>query len=234
MSLFIVGLDTTIVNIALPSLRADLHASVAGLQWVIDAYTLVLASLLVLSGSTADRIGRRRIFQTGLALSTAGSLLCSVAPGLGWLIAFRAMQAVGGSMLNPVAMSIITNTFTEPRERARAIGVWGAVVGFSMALGPLVGGVLVDSLGWRSIFWINVPVGIAAFLLAARFVPESRAPHPRRIDPIGQVLVLLTLASVTFGIIEGPARGWGSAVIIGCFALGALALTALLIWEPRR
>ena len=234
MSLFIVGLDTTIVNIALPSLRADLNASVAGLQWVIDAYTLVLASLLVLSGSTADRVGRRRIFQTGLALFTAGSLLCSVAPGLGWLIAFRALQGVGGSMLNPVAMSIITNVFTEPKERARAIGVWGAVVGLSLALGPVAGGALVASLGWRSIFWVNVPVGIAAFLLAARFVPESRAPRPRRIDPVGQVLVFLMLAGVTCGIIEGPVVGWTSYPIWGCFLIGALALGALLRYEPRR
>src|SRR5512142_1170596 len=153
MSLFIVGLDATIVNIALPSLRRDLNASVSGLQWTIDAYTLVLASLLVLSGSTADRIGRRRTFQTGLVLFTAGSLLCSIAPGLGWLIAFRMLQAVGGSMLNPVAMSIITNVFTEPRERARAIGVWGGVVGISLGLGPIVGGALTQSVGWRSIFW---------------------------------------------------------------------------------
>jgi EmrB/QacA subfamily drug resistance transporter len=234
MSLFIVGLDNTIVNIALPSLRTDLHASTSGLQWTIDAYTLVVGSLLILSGSTADRVGRRRTFQTGLALFTAGSLLCSVAPGLGWLIAFRMIQAVGGSMLNPVAMSIITNTFTEPRERARAIGVWGGVVGFSMAVGPLLGGVLVGSLGWRSIFWINVPVGIAAIVLAARFVPESKAEHPRRIDPVGQVLVLLTLASITYGIIEGPGRGWASPEIVGCFVLGAAALVALLLYEPRR
>ena len=234
MSLFIVGLDVTIVNIALPALREDLHASVSGLQWTIDAYTLVLASLLVLAGSTADRVGRRRTFQTGLALFTAGSLLCSLAPGLGWLIVFRAVQAVGGSMLNPVAMSIITNTFTDARERARAIGVWGAVVGLSMALGPLLGGVLVDSLGWRAIFWVNVPVGIAAFLLAWRFVPESRAPRPRRIDPVGQVLVFLALAGVTYGIIEGPVRGWSSYLIWGCFVLGALALAGLLSYEPRR
>ena len=125
MSLFIVGLDNTIVNVALPSIQRDLHASVSGLQWTIDAYTLVLASLLMLSGSTGDRIGRRRTFQTGLALFTLGSLLCSLSPSLSWLIAARMIQAVGGSMLNPVAMSIITNTFTDPRERARAIGVWG-------------------------------------------------------------------------------------------------------------
>src|SRR6476469_9664981 len=139
----IVGLDNTLVNLALPSIRRDLGSSLSGLQWVIDAYTLVLASLLMLGGSTGDRIGRRRTFQTGLSLFGLGSLLCSLAPSTGWLIAFRAVQAIGGSMLNPVALSMITNTFTEPRERARAIGVWGAVVGFSMALGPVVGGVLI-------------------------------------------------------------------------------------------
>jgi EmrB/QacA subfamily drug resistance transporter len=131
-------------------------------------------------------------------------------------------------------MSIITNTFTEPRERARAIGVWGGVVGLSMAAGPLLGGVLVAGLGWRSIFWINVPVGIAAIILAARFVPESKADHPRRIDPLGQVLVLVTLVALTYGIIEGPTSGWGSAEIVGCFALAAAALAALLYVEPRR
>lgn len=234
LSLFIVGLDNTIANIALPAIRRDLDAPVSGLQWVIDAYAVVLAGLLVLGGSTADRVGRRRIFQTGLAVFTIGSLLCSVAPGLGWLIAFRAVQAVGGSMLNPVAMSIITNTFTEPRERARAIGVWGAVVGVSMAVGPLLGGLLVDTLGWRAIFWINVPVGLAAIALAARFVPESRAPRPRRLDPVGQLLVMVLLVSVTFGLIEGPGRGWTSYGILGCFALGAAALVALLYYEPRR
>lgn len=136
MSLLIVSLDNTILNVALPSIQKEFHASVAGMQWTIDAYTLVLASLLMLSGSTADRIGRRRVFQTGLVLFTVGSLLCSLAPNLESLIAFRMVQAVGGSMLNPVAMSIITNTFTDPRERARAIGVWGGVVGISMAAGP--------------------------------------------------------------------------------------------------
>ncbi|MFC7109962.1 MFS transporter [Nonomuraea rubra] len=186
MSLFIVGLDNTIVNIALPAIRRDLSASVSGLQWVIDAYTVVLASLLMLAGSTGDRVGRRRTFQTGLALFTLGSVLCSLAPSLPWLVAARALQAVGGSMLNPVAMSIITNTFTEPRERARAIGVWGGVVGVSMALGPLVGGALVGSVGWQAIFWINLPVGVAAFVLCALFVPESRAPHPAGWTPSGR------------------------------------------------
>jgi EmrB/QacA subfamily drug resistance transporter len=234
MSLLIVGLDSTIVNVALPSIQHDLHASVSGLQWTVDAYTLVLASLLMLSGSTADRVGRRRTFQTGLATFTLGSLLCSLAPGLGWLVLFRMMQAVGGSMLNPVAMSIITNTFTKPAERARAIGVWGGVVGISIALGPLVGGALVETVGWRGIFWVNIPVGLAALLLTALFVPESKAPHARRVDPVGQLLVIVTLASLTYAIIEGPDAGWTSPRIIGFFVLSLTAAIGLLVYEPRR
>jgi MFS family permease len=132
MSLLLVSLDNTVLNVALPSMQHELHATVAGMQWTIDAYTLVLASLLMLAGSTADRIGRRKVFTVGLVLFTLGSVLCSVAPSPESLVAFRMVQAVGGSMLNPVAMSIITNTFTDPRERARAIGVWGGVAGISM------------------------------------------------------------------------------------------------------
>ena len=234
MSLLIVGLDSTIVNIALPSIQRDLHTRVSGLQWVVDAYTLVLASLLMLSGSTADRIGRRRTFQLGLAAFTTGSLLCSLAPNLGSLVAFRVLQAIGGSMLNPVAMSIITNVFTEPRERVRAIGVWSGVVGLSMALGPVVGGALVGPVGWQAIFWINVPIGIAAIVLTALFVPESKAPKARRVDPVGQVLVIVLLAALTFGIIEGPQAGWDSDRIVTAFTLAGFALAGILIYEPRR
>ena len=218
MSLLIVGLDVTIVNVALPSIGRELGASVSGLQWTIDAYTLVLASLLMLSGSTADRFGRKRTFVVGLAVFSAGSLLCSVAPSLGLLVVFRMLQAVGGSMLNPVAMSIITNTFTDPKERAQAVGVWGAVVGVSMALGPVLGGLLVSTAGWRSIFWINIPVGLVAIVLALRYVPESRAPRARRFDPVGQVLMVVFFAALTYGIIELPSRGISSPVILGVFS----------------
>ena len=234
MSLFIVGLDVTIVNIALPTIKDDFHAQLSDLQWIIDAYTLVLASFLMLAGSTADRLGRRRIFRIGLILFTLGSLMCSLAPSLSWLIVARVIQALGGSMLNPVAMSIITNTFTDAKERAKAIGVWGAVFGLSMALGPVVGGTLVSAIGWRSIFWVNVPVGLAALVLTTLFVPESKAPRARRVDPVGQILVIITLAGATSAIIEGPRRGWGSGVIIGLFALAFLAVIALVAYENRR
>ncbi|MER6250559.1 MFS transporter [Streptomyces sp. NPDC001584] len=233
MSLLIVSLDNTVLNVALPSMRRDLDASVAGLQWSIDAYTLVLASLLMLAGSTADRIGRRKVFVAGLVAFTGGSLLCSLAPSLDWLIVFRMVQAVGGAMLNPVAMSIITNTFTHPAERARAIGVWGAVGGISMAAGPLIGGVLVDSVGWRSIFLINLPIGLAAFALTLRHIPESRAARPRRPDPLGQVLVIALLGSLTYGIIEAPAAGWRSPLIMGCAVVAVASFLGLLIHEPR-
>ncbi|MEW2292639.1 MFS transporter [Streptomyces sp. NPDC006743] len=232
MSLLIVSLDNTVLNVALPSLQRDLHAGTSGLQWTIDAYTLVLASLLMLAGSTADRIGRKRVFMTGLVVFGIGSLLCSLAPNLELLVVFRMVQAVGGSMLNPVAMSIITNTFTDPRERARAIGVWGAVVGISMAAGPLVGGLLVESVGWRSIFWLNLPVGLAAILLTLRFVPESRAPRARRPDPVGQVLVIALFGALTYAIIEAPDA---SATVVLPFAAVALAALLGLLWyEPRR
>jgi EmrB/QacA subfamily drug resistance transporter len=233
LGLLMVAMDATIVNVALPSIRQDLAASISGLQWVIDAYTMVVASLLMLAGSMADRFGRRRVYQTGMALFVVGSLLCSVAPDIHGLVAFRIVQAVGATMLNPVAMSIIANTFHEPKARARAIGIWGAVAGVAMALGPVIGGALTESIGWRSIFWVNLPVGIATMLLAARFIPESKAPRARRVDPVGQMLVFVILASVTYAVIEGPHSGWSSTTIIGLFATAALSLIALLIYEAR-
>jgi EmrB/QacA subfamily drug resistance transporter len=225
LSLFMVGLDMTVVNVALPSIGRELGAGVSGLQWTVDAYTVVMASLLMFSGSLADRLGRRRTFVAGLAVFTAASVACGLAPGAGALIAFRALQAVGASMLNPVAMSIIANTFTDPRERAQAVGAWGAVFGVAMALGPVVGGTVVAAVGWRAIFWVNLPVGLAAVALTLRFVPESRAPRPRRFDPVGQGLVIVLLSALTYAIIEGSA--------IALVAAGA-ALPALLLYEPRR
>jgi EmrB/QacA subfamily drug resistance transporter len=232
LSLLIVGMDTTIVNVALPDIRRDLDSSVPALQWTTAAYTVSLASLLLLGGSMGDRLGRVRVFRFGLALFSVASLGCSLAPTTGWLVAFRVLQGVAGSMLNPVAMSIIRTTFEDPRERAQAIGVWAAVVGVSMAIGPVLGGVLVGA-SWRLVFLVNLPIGLAAIVLATRFVPESRALRPRRVDPLGQVLVVLFLAGLTSAIIEGPERGWGSPAILALAGMSTAALVLLVRHELR-
>jgi EmrB/QacA subfamily drug resistance transporter len=190
--LLMVGLDATVVNIALPAI------------------------------------------QLGLLVFSLGSLLCAVAPTPAALIAARVLQAIGGSMLSPVAMSIIRNVFVDPAERARAIGIYAAMFGLSIALGPVLGGTLVDAVGWRAVFLVNVPVGVLAILTTHRFVPESRAERPRRIDPVGQMLVIIGLASLTFGTIEGPDRGWGSIEIVASLAVAALALAVLIPYELRR
>ena len=234
MSLLLIAMDVTIVNVALPDIQRDLHATVPQLQWIIDAYTLVLASLLMLSGSMSDRFGRRRVFQIGLAMFSLGSLLCSIAPNIHGLIFFRGIQGIGASMLNPVALSIIANAFTVPKDRARAVGVWGAVAGASLALGPLIGGALTQTIGWRSIFWINLPISITAIVLTAIFVPESKAPRARRPDPLGQIFIFGFLCSLTYAVIESPDRGWSSPLILGLLGAAILLFILFLVHEARR
>ncbi|GHE14997.1 MFS transporter [Streptomyces alanosinicus] len=234
ISIVVVVMDISVVNVALPTIGRELRAPESGLQWTVDAYTLVLAGFLVLAGSTADRVGRRRVFQAGLAAFGLGSLLCGLAPGIGWLIAARVLQAVGGTMLNPVAMAIVANTFTDAAERARAIGVFASMSGLALALGPIVGGALVDAFGWRSVFWINIPIVAVAIVCAARFVPESRAARARRFDPVGQALMVLVLGSVVYAIIESRSLGWTSPVIVGLLAVAALGVAGILGYEPRR
>ncbi len=194
----------------------------------------MLASLLLLAGAAADRFGRRRTFQIGLTVFAIGSLLCSLAPNIETLIAARFVQAVGGSMMNPVAMSIITQVFTGRVERARAIGVWGGVVGISMALGPIVGGALIEFVNWRSVFWINLPICALAILLTAIFVPESKSATMRDVDPIGQGLGMAFLFGTVFVLIEGPNFGWGDARTIVVAVVAVIALVAFLLFESRR
>jgi EmrB/QacA subfamily drug resistance transporter len=232
--LFMVLLDVTIVNNALPAIQRNLDTSLSGLQWIIDAYTLVFATLLLTAGALSDRQGRKRWFMIGLAVFTIGSALCGLAPNEGVLVASRALQAAGGAALSPASLALLSGAFPDPRERAQAIGIWSGISGLSLAAGPLIGGALVDGPGWRWVFFVNLPVGVIAFLAAARFLVESVNPHPRRLDLAGQALAIVTLGSLVYGLIEGGAKGWTSPLILSMFALAAVAFTGLLIAESRR
>ena len=233
-SLFIAQFDATAVNVALPSIGRDLHAGISGLQWVADAYVLVLAGLVMSSGAAGDRMGRLRVFRLGLICFTAFSIGCSLAPSLGWLVAARALQAVGASMLMPTTLSILSNAFSDERRRAQAIGVWAGVAGISAAAGPILGGALVDASGWPAIFWINVPVTTAALLLASRFISESRSAHPPSVDVPGQLLVIAFVAFLTFGLIEAPHAGWGSRQTLVLLGLALLVLGGFVRVELGR
>jgi EmrB/QacA subfamily drug resistance transporter len=189
---------------------------------------------LLLSGSAADRVGRKKVFLLGLVGFSLGSLLCSLAPNVGSLIALRMLQALGGSMLTPVSLSIVRTVFTDPRERAQAMGIWSGIFGIAVACGPVVGGILVSTVGWRSVFWVNVPIGLGMLIAARRYVPESRAPRPRRVDVVGQVLIIVFLGALTYAVIEGPSAGWASATILAPFAVALAALMAFVAVERRQ
>jgi EmrB/QacA subfamily drug resistance transporter len=231
LSALITGMDLTIANLAIPSIRTDLAATAAHAQWVIAIYALVVASLQLLGGVAGDRFGRRRVLQIGMAIFMVGSLLCSLAPAIDALIAARALQAVGGSMMGPVALAIIAQVFPGPAERARAIGVWGAVFGASLALGPVVGGVLIELFGWRSVFWINLPICAVAIAACAMLVPESRSATTHDIDPVGQSLAAGSLFGLVFVLIESPGRGWTHPSIMVVAAAAACAFVGFLRYE---
>jgi EmrB/QacA subfamily drug resistance transporter len=232
--LFMVMLDNTIVNVALPSIQRDLGAGVSGLQLVLDAYVLVFASLLLTAGSLGDRFGRRRVFRAGLVVFTTSSALCGLAPSLPALVGGRALQAVGSAALLPSTLAILTATFPDPRERVQAIGLWAGASAMALAAGPVLGGLLTDALGWRWVFYVNVPVGVAAFLVAGRVIAESRNLHARRLDLPGLLLGSAGLGAITFALIEGNQRGWGSPEILALLGFGASALVAFLAVEARR
>ncbi|QGV82826.1 DHA2 family efflux MFS transporter permease subunit [Streptomyces ficellus] len=234
LSMFLVGLDTTIVNVGLPEIGRALGVGTRSLEWTVDAYTVVLAGLLITSGAMADRFGRRRVFQAGLAVFGAASLACALAPSVGVLVAARAAQGVGASMLGPVALAIVVNAMPDPKERARAIGVWASVFGLSMAVGPVAGGALLAGLDWRALFWINAPVVVAALVLTAVFVPESRAARARRLDLPGQALLTVVIALTVGVLIEGPHIGWTSPPALAAYAAAVLAAAAFAAVESRR
>lgn len=232
-SLFMVMLDSTVVNLALPTIQNELGASISGLQWIVDAYVLFLASLLLTGGTLGDMFGRRKAFVGGLAVFTVGSMLCALSPSLSWLIAARSLQGVGAAIMMPTTLSVLTATFPDPRERAQAIGIWAGVSGLALAIGPLVGGTMVDTLGWQSIFWINVPVGVTAVVLALLFVRESAQREGRGLDLPGQALAIVGLAALTYAFIEANTYGWTSTRIVALFVTAAVALTAFVVVERR-
>jgi EmrB/QacA subfamily drug resistance transporter len=231
---FMVVLDIAIVNVALPSIQVDLGFSQENLQWVISAYALVFGGFLLLGGRAADLLGRRRIFLVGLGVFTVASLLAGLAWNETSLIAARGLQGLGAAIISPAALSILSTTFTEGRERNIALGVWGAVGGFGAAAGVLMGGILTDALSWEWIFFVNIPVGVGAFLIAPRLLAESRDASVRSYDAIGAVLVTAGLSSLVFGITQATDWGWLSVQTIGVFALALALLAGFVGWEQRQ
>jgi EmrB/QacA subfamily drug resistance transporter len=226
-------LDGTVVNAALPAIARDLHADLGGLQWVLTGYLLTLGSLLVLGGSLGDRYGRRRIFQIGLVGFAVTSLLCALAPDTGTLIAARCVQGMTAALLVPNSLAMVSASFAR-EDRGRAIGAWSGLGGIAMAVGPFVGGWLIDSVSWRWVFVINLPISIAAVVIAARHVPESRDEHAaRHLDLTGSALLTVGLAGLVYALIEGPGNGW-SVLAVGLGVVGVAALVAFLVVEARR
>ena len=231
---FMVILDATIVNVALPSIQTDLGMSESSLQWIVNAYALLFGGFLLLGGRAGDLIGRKRVFLAGLVLFTAASLLCGLATGETMLILARGLQGLGAALVSPAALSIVTTTFREGAERTKALGVWAAIAVGGGAVGLVVGGILVEAFSWPWIFFVNVPVGIAAFILSLRFVPESKDEHVHKsFDLAGAVTVTGGLIALVYGIVRSAESGWGSAEVLGFLALAAVLLVAFVLIEGR-
>jgi EmrB/QacA subfamily drug resistance transporter len=231
LSLLIIVMDNTILNVAIPSLIVDLGATNSQIQWIVDSYVLVFAGLLLTTGSLSDRFGRKGALQLGIVLFGIGSAGAAMSTSGEGLIATRAFMGIGAAFIMPATLSILTNVFRDPRERGRAIAVWAGFSGLAVALGPITGGLLLEHFSWQSVFWVNIPIGLTALVLGAIFIPTSRDPEHRRIDPLGALLSFFGLTSLLFGIIEGPSKGWTDPVVIGSFVVAAVLLTSFLLWE---
>jgi EmrB/QacA subfamily drug resistance transporter len=230
---FMLLLDITVVNVALPSIREDLGGDFTDLQWVVDSYALTLAALVLTAGSLADRLGRRRIFAIGLGVFVVASALCALAPDPLFLNLSRALQGVGGAAMFAVSLSLIAQEFAAGRERATAMGVYGATIGAAVAIGPLIGGALVDTLGWESIFYLNVPVGLAAIAMTALRLAESRDPNATGVDWPGVATFSAALFALVLALVRGNPEGWGSTLIVSLFAASALLMVAFVVVELR-
>jgi EmrB/QacA subfamily drug resistance transporter len=234
LGLFIAQVDTSAINLALPAMNHDLSGGLSGMQWAVDAYNVAFAALLLTGGTVGDRFGRRRMFRLGLATFVIGSVICAIAPTLAVVLIGRVVQGIGAAMIMPQTLAILTLTFRDTRARNRAMASWAAVAGIGLAVGPTLGGLLVDDIGWRYIFWLNVPIGIAALLLSIRNVPESRNPNGRRVDLPGQILGTLALASLTFVIVDGGNVGWTSPAVLALIAGVVVCFAAFVMVERVR
>lgn len=234
LGFFVIQLDATVVNVALPSIARELGASLSRLQWVVDAYTLALAGLMLTSGSLADRLGARRVFSLGIAVFTAGSLACSLAPGQNFLIAARVVQGLGAAALLPCSLALLVHQFPDHRQRARAIGAWGAAGSVGVAAGPVLGGALIATVGWRAIFLINIPVGLVELWLLHSFVDEAPRRARGSVDRTGLVLSVLSLSLVTAACIEAGDVGWTEPMPLALFIAGLILGAAFLRAERRR
>ena len=229
--LFMIMLDNTVVNVALPSIEHDLHVSISSLEWVVTAYALTFAALLITGGKLGDLLGRRRIFIVGIAIFTLSSLACGLAPTSGFLIGARAVQGVGAALMNPASLSIIPATFP-PKQRGTAIGIWAGVSALALAIGPLIGGVIVDNINWNWIFFINVPVGVVGIVVSRLVIKESRdTSHEQSIDLPGLITSSAGLFALTYGLIEGNRHGWTSPEIVGLFSAAAVLLAGFVLLE---
>jgi len=231
-ALFMTTLDGTILNVALPSIQRHLGASTSGLQWTVVGYTLTRASSLFVCGSLADRFGRRRAFTAGLVIFTLGSLACGLAPDLGALIVFRCLQGIGSAVLTPSSLAIITNTFTDAKRRSWAVGMWNTATGVSTTAGPVIGGLLVQAFGWRSVFLVNLPIGAAA-VAWRKILPESRAEEPRPFDIPGQSALAVALSTLTYALISGPDDGWSSPLVVILLVVSLASCLAFVRAESR-
>jgi EmrB/QacA subfamily drug resistance transporter len=231
-ALFMTTLDNTILNVALPALQKNLHASASGLQWTVDSYVLVRASSLFLAGSLGDRFGRRNCFGIGLGAFVVFSAACGLAPNLSMLIFFRCLQGAGSALMTPSSLGIITNTFTDRKKRAQAVGIWSATTGISTTAGPVVGGLLVQYLGWRAVFWVNVPIGVLA-LIGTRRLSESKSAAPRRFDVPGQLAISVALIALTYALITAPESGWLSVKVLSLLVVSLASLAVFIALERR-
>ncbi len=232
-SALIVNLDNTILNVALPTLVRDLHATSSQLQWIVDSYAMAFAGLLLVGGSLADRFGRRRLFVVGLMVFAVGSVGAAASGSVNTLIAFRGVMGAGAALIIPASLSIVNDVFRDPAERARAIGVWAGTIGLGIAIGPIAGGLLLARFWWGSVFIVNVPIVIAALVGALVIVPESKNPSAERSDPGGVVLSVVGLGLLLWTIIEAPSHGWTSWTVVGAGLASVVAIAAFVAWEAR-